>query len=271
MKNLIVTIALFSLFLVGCDLEKVVDSVLPEYPPELSVEWYIEPGKPFKMTLTETVGYFDSARVPIVSGALVVVSYNGISDTLRNGILPDGSRFFNYFSFKTAPSQVGTVFNMYIKDLKGREARATATILPKVQIDSLRAVWDKADTAASLLTTIKDDPAQKNYYRRFINRGSTKPDTSGRRRSDTWFSDQTATDNRVTIGTGFSYKRGDTAIVTFLPLSKEYFDFLNSVDDAQDSNGSPFQQPSVIVSNIKGGVGIFTTLVATQDTIFLKK
>jgi hypothetical protein len=267
MKNILLAITILTLSLTACNLEKVVDIALPEYTPRLSVEWYIEAGKPFRMTLTESVSYFDSARLPIISGALVVVSYNGISDTLRNGILQDSNRFYNYLSNTKAPSQVGTVFSIYIKEKNGREARATTTLLPVAKIDSLRLLWDKSDTLASILTTIIDDPTQKNYYRRFIHKG----DTRKRPESRTWFTDLTATNNRVTIGGRPNFKRGDTAIATVYHLTKEYFDFINSADAAEDANGSPFEQPSAITSNIEGGIGIFTTIVAYRDTLFVKK
>ena len=267
MKNILLAISILTLSLTACDLEKVVDIALPEYTPQLSVEWYIEAGKPFRMTLTESVSYFDSARLPIINGALVVVSYNGISDTLRNVFLQDSNRFYNYASNKIAPSQVGTVFKMSIKEKNGRECSATTTLLPIAKIDSLRLLWDKSDTLASVLTTIIDDPAQKNYYRRFIHKG----DTRRRPENRTWFTDLTATNNRVSIGGRYNFKRGDTAIVTVYHLSKEYYDFINSSDDAEDANGSPFEQPSAITTNIEGGIGIFTTIVADRDTLFVKK
>jgi hypothetical protein len=272
MKNSIIslfTLCAFILFLTSCDLEKVVEIDLPEYTPQLSIEWYIEAGKPFKMALTESVSYFDSARLPIINNALVVVSYNGISDTLRNGFLQDSNRLFNYFSNKIAPKQVGTVFNMYIKekDGKGREARATTTLLPVAPIDSLRLLWNQSDTLASVLTTIKDDPNQTNYYRRFLHKGDTRKEPESR----AWFTDRAAVNGRLTVGSRFGYKRGDTVIVTVYHINKDYYDFIQSADNAEDANGSPFDQPSAIFSNIKGGIGIFTTIVPYRDTLFIKK
>lgn len=266
MKNLIISLLLI-VFLIGCDLEKVIEVELPEYTPQLSIEWYIEAGKPFRMTVTESVSYFDSARLPIINKALVVVSYNGVSDTLRNGFLQDSNRLYNYFSNKIAPKQVGTVFNMYVKDEKGREARATTTLLPVAPIDSLRLLWNKSDTLASVLTTIKDDPNQKNYFRLFLHRGDTRKRPESRR----WFTDLSATNNRVSSGSRFTFKKGDTVIVSVYHLTKDYFDFINSSDNAEDANQSPFDQPSAITSNIKGGIGIFTTIVLDRDTLFVPK
>ncbi|NJN33516.1 MAG: DUF4249 domain-containing protein [Saprospiraceae bacterium] len=267
MKNILCVFVLLSAILVGCDLEKIIEVELPEYKSELSMECYIEPNKPIRLTLTESVSYFDSARLPVINGALVVVSYNGFSDTLRNAFLRDSNRFYNYVSQKNAPSAVGTVFNLYVKDTNGREARATATILPSVPIDSLRVIWNKSDTLASIVTTLIDEPNRDNFYRIFLHRGSTR----NRPESRTWFTDRTATNNRVSIGSQFEFKRTDTVIATLFHLSKEYYDFIQSSDNAEDANGSPFEQPSAIISNVKGGIGIFTTVNAYRDTVFLKK
>jgi hypothetical protein len=265
----LLTAFIFVLFLASCDLEKVVEIDLPEYTPQLSIEWYIEAGKPYKMTLTESVSYFDSASLPIINNALVVVSYDGISDTLRNGFLQDSNRLFNYFSNKIAPSKVGTVFNMYIKERggKGREARAKTVLLPVAKIDSIRLLWNKSDTLASVLTTMIDDPTQANYYRRFLHKGDTRKTPQSR----AWFTDRSAVNGRVTIGSGFNYKKGDTVIVTAYHLNKDYYDFIQTADNAEDANGSPFEQPSAISTNIQGGIGIFTTIVAYRDTLFIKK
>ncbi len=267
MKNLIISLFLLIALMTGCDLEKVIEIDLPEYTPQLSVEWYIEAGKPFRMTLTESVSYFDSARLPIINDALVVIGYNGISDTLRNGFLQDSNRLYNYFSSKIAPSQVGTVFNMYIKDKKGREVRATTTLLPVAPIDSLRLLWNKSDTIASVITSIVDNPNEQNFYRVFLHKGDT------RRRPVTrqWLTDRTATNGRVTIGSRFDFKRGDTVIATVYHLTKDYYDFINSSDDAEDANHRPFDQPSAIYSNIVGGIGIFTTVVADRDTLWIRR
>lgn len=267
MKNLIISLFFLIAFLTSCDLEKVIEIDLPEYTPLLSVEWYIEPGQPFRMTLTESVSYFDSARLPIINDALVVISYNNVVDTLRNGFLQDRNRLYNYFSNKIAPSQVGTVFNMYIKDNKGREVRATTTLLPVAPIDSLRLLWNQSDTLASVLTSILDNPNEKNYYRLFLHKGDTRRRPASRR----WLTDRSATNNRVTIGSRFEFKKGDTVIATVYHLTKDYYDFINSSDDAEDANQSPFNPPSAIYSNIKGGIGIFTTVVADRDTLMIEK
>jgi hypothetical protein len=267
MKNLIITLCLISTIVISCDLEKVIELELPAFEPQLNVEWYIQPNEPFRMLLTKTVSYFEAPQLPLVTNALVIVTFNGRSDTLKNRPLSINGKFFNYTSNLRAPMAAGTVFTMSIRDSSGKELRATTTLLNQVKIDSIRVLWNKTDTVASLLTTLTDDPTRANYYRRFLHRDTL----DGKPESDTNFGDATATNGKLSIGSGFRYKVNDTMIVTLFHINKDYYDFQRSVDDARDANNSPFQQPSAIKSNIQGGVGIFTAMNGWRDTLIIRK
>jgi hypothetical protein len=267
MKNIAISLLLLSLVIGACDLEKVIEIELPPFEEQVSVECYIQPNQPFRLTLTKSVSYFETPQLALVNAALVVISYNGRADTLRNIPLSINGKFYNYTSTRLAPATVGTVFNLYIRDSTGQELSATTTLLNLVKIDSLLVLWNKTDTAASVLTVLTDDPNRDNYYRRFFHRDTL----DSRPESDAAFRDRITTNGKLTIGTGFNYKVGDTLIATLYHINADYYDFLQSVDDARDANNSPFQQPSAIKSNIKGGIGIFTTLNGYRDTIIIRR
>jgi hypothetical protein len=264
-KNIIPV--LVALVLTACDLEREITIVLPEHEPQLSVEWYVVPGKPFRMTLTESVSYFGQPTLPVISNAIVTISFNGITDTLNNIIvIGENSRLYNYVSNTLAPSDINTTFEIYIKDQGGREATATATSLPPATIDTLELLWNNSNTQASLLTSIADFPGQKNFFRVIVHNGSTSEPFI----ADSWFDDQISSNGRITIGSQFAFEKGDTAISTVYHISREYHDFLRSVRNAQNANNSPFGQPAALQSNIEGGIGIFTTIVETRDTLFVE-
>jgi hypothetical protein len=186
---------------------------------------------------------------------------------LNNSIvIGENSRFYNYISNTTATSSINTTFEIYIRDQQGREATATATSLPAATIDTLELLWNNSNTQASLLTSIADFPGQTNYYRVIVHNGSTSEPFI----ADSWFNDQISSNGRITIGSQFAFEKGDTAIVTVYHISKEYHDFLRSVRNAQNANLSPFGQPAALQSNINGGIGIFTTIAATRDTLFVE-
>lgn len=50
----------------------------------------------------------------------------------------------------------------------------------------------------------------------------------------------------------------DSVVVTMFHIQKDYYEYLQSVRNANSAYKDPFLTPEVIKSNIKGGVGIFT-------------
>ena len=85
------------------------------------------------------------------------------------------------------------------------------------------------------------------------------------------FEDRFATNNEITLGTGYEYEEGDTLFVTLFHIDKAYHDFLESAKDAAGANGNPFAQPSQVKSTVTGGIGVFTTLVYDRQQIVIAK
>ena len=119
---------------------------------------------------------------------------------------------------------------------------------------------------AFLLIHFDDDPAVDNYYRIQIHRDSLN------QKADVDFSldDTFATNNEVTIGTGYNYRKEDNLYVTLYHIEKKYYDFLQSVESAANSNGNPFAQPARVKSSVQGGIGIFTTLVYDRKEFYIE-
>jgi hypothetical protein len=53
-------------------------------------------------------------------------------------------------------------------------------------------------------------------------------------------------------------------------LTEEHHNFKESVNNAQSSNGNPFGQPANIITNLTGGLGIFTALNFSEKNIVIK-
>ncbi len=53
-------------------------------------------------------------------------------------------------------------------------------------------------------------------------------------------------------------------------VSKELFDFNNSLAMQRNSEDNPFQEPSTIKSTVEGGVGVFASKSAPSDTVVLR-
>jgi hypothetical protein len=261
-------ILLLSVALASCNLEKDVTIPLPPYEQQLVVEAYIEKDKPYKLLLTETNSYFDSIKVPMINNALVTITYNERTDTLKNEMAYDliFSKVFNYKSKGTITKVQGEgEYRLQIQDSAGRHINATAKALPQVNIDTVE--WKlREDSLAYLLIKFNDDPAVQNFYRIIINksRPSSVADT------DRLFSDRFLNGQQIPMGTSYRFSYGDTLFVRLYHLDQQYHDYLQSVEDASNANGNPFAQPAIIKSGVEGGIGIFTVLSYDQKRIILK-
>ena len=262
----------------ACGLEREIDLELPEYDPEIVVEGYLEPGQPYFITLVESVGYLGTPSIQFVRDAEVTITYQGQVDTLQFVEL-DTLSF--YLSTTRAPADYDTDFFLKVNTREGKEVTATTRIKPPVAIDSLAYRFND-DSLAFVLTYLTDDPIQKNYYRRILWKRVLNYDTlsvAPLEVDSTWqswvqqafsFDDRAVANNQIALGTAFDYEKGDTLISQIYHITEDYFNYLESVDAAVQANLNPFGQPSTIITNIKGGLGIFTGFTKTEETVVIE-
>lgn len=277
-QNLIVITAIA--LLASCNLTKDVEIDLPDYTRQPVVECYLEPDKPFRLLLTRSYAFFDTLGLSsnflqnaLLDGAFVTISYNGQTDTLKNQLtlVPNPIKVFNYVGENMVPGTPGTQFDLYIRLQDGGEIRGRSSMLPVVPIDSIQVEFsEELDSLARMLTYITDDQSQENFYRRILNYSSLDsfPD------QDFLVTDRFSQTASIAFGTGYELKVGDTVFNSIFHVTRDYYDFKESVDLAVIGNLNPFAQPSPIKSNVSGTanpVGIFTVLVYDRDTTIISK
>lgn len=254
----------------ACDLEQEIEIDLSDYEPQLVVECYLQTGKPFSLLLTESAPYFeqfpsetnDFINQLLVDSAQVVISHKGTEYILENGLFFDfeDQKFFNYQNQSFVPEDYDSAFELYILSKDGREIEATTRLLPKVPIDSIVVEFSEetVDSLARVLTYFTDDPNTQNFYRRMLNEVSLDSLAL-----QDFTIDDRLYDGPVVFGSGFIFAPGDTVYNTLFHITEDYYNFLESVQNASSANINPFGQPSPINSNIKGNtraIGIFTGL-----------
>lgn len=262
--KLLLSVVVLSLW--ACNLEKEIELPLPHYDTQPVVECYLEPGKPFRLLLTRSSYYYDPFFTDdifetlgnlLLNEAEVTISYGGKEVRLDNNFQIDAetSKFYNYNSDETVPQDPGIVYILHIRLPDGTTISSSAEMLPVVPIDSV--VVEKNDQGKyRILTYITDDPDTENYYKRMLNRG---PGLDSLHQS--FVVDDAIFSGQVLFGTSFSYDEGAVVVNTIIHISKEYYRFVNSVDNAVLAGGSPFAQPGRIESNVYGDadpMGIFT-------------
>ena len=243
-------------FLFGCNLEENTTVKLPNYESQLVVECYLEPGFKVQLLLTESSGYFAEPKLPLVNDAVVTITYLGIVDTLKYSSLTYLSdfKYYNYVSSRTVPIDYENEFELNIEDGKGRKVTSKTYLIPPPTIDSLSINFNNS-SKANLIAHFVHNPDEKDYYRILFHKDSVNNIIQ-----NITFSDEFSNNEKIVIGTRYDYIEGDEAFVTLYKLNKDYYDFLQSIDAARSSNGNPFSQPSLIKSNVVGGIGIFTGL-----------
>lgn len=277
MKNILPILGLA--FLAACNLTKDVDINLPEYDQQPVVECYLEPGKPFRLLLTQSYSFFDPFGLDssflnktLLQGALVTISYNGQTDTLANQLAFESSplKIFNYVGTKIVPATVGANYTLNIVLENGSTITGQTTMLPFVPLDSVVVSWNpQRDTLARVLAYITDDLSQPNYYRRMLHYGSLDSFPE----QDFLVNDRISTNALIAFGTGYELTHGDTVFNTVFHMTKDYSDYVESYQLAIAGSANPFAQPSRIKSNVSGSanpLGIFTCLVYDRDTTIIE-
>lgn len=255
------------IFLSACTEEIELD--LPAYEPKLVMEFYLEEGKPLNCLIQESIVFTDTTTYTLIDNALVVLSYNGIRDTLFNRIYfdPYFQKIYNYHNDKIMQLQPGIDYDVYVKDTKGRVMTGRTRLNSRVPIDSLVYNFDSNNKAAAGLI-FRDDGGTKDYFR--IVAFEDAPTILEENVWDITFSDLLFNGNQFSFYTGYSYDPGDTVIGRLYHLTEEHYNFAESVDDAQSSNGNPFGQPANIITNLTGGIGVFTTLIYSEKKIVIR-
>jgi Domain of unknown function (DUF4249) len=251
---------------IGCS--KNYDITLPPNKSELMIECYLENGQPMRALISESVNLLDTSTIPpIFIQALVVISHGGVKDTLIPFPYIDTLRrkAYNYGKEKNVVANFtnNEVYRIDVFDNKGRHAYATTQFLEPVTQLSLTPIFN-AQQKAYCLTKFKDNPATSDYYRLLINKNALYDSTQVDALFDNNFVN---TNNEYVFGSGYSFKSGDTINARVFHLTEDHHSFINTVQNALAALVNPFAASGEIVSNVKGGIGIFAALTYTQKSI----
>jgi hypothetical protein len=253
--------------LTSCDFDDEVDLNLPRYENQFVVECYLEPGKPYRLMLTESVQYLENPNVPRVDNAKVTISYDGKDITLQNQNFydPASRKSYNYISDHIIPFNFESEFFLNIETSNGKKLTAKTKLLEPVSI--LRTDWKfNSDSLAYVTLEFNNHQSYESFYRVMFNRDSI----FGTNYTDFTLTDDFASNGRIAVATGNHFSVNETVVASVFHITRDYFRFLESIEKAARSNRNPFAQPSTIASNIDGGTGIFTGLSIDRKEIIIK-
>jgi hypothetical protein len=245
------------LLLVSCT--KSVDINLPPDENRLVVEGYLTPGKRMAVALQTSVGITSTLPLQPFTRALVIIRYGTTNDTLRNIPYIDttNGRAYNYSSARLMTEDYVNTYTLLVYDSSsGNSYTASTQLLRPVPIDSVNHTVN-TDNEVSVGLKFTDPGNTTNYYRRFAFTNERDPEG----RANFRFTDALFNGRDFSVFTGFSFEKGDTITVRLYNLHKDHFDFLESINTADDAAGNPLAQPVFAKGNISGdALGIFTGL-----------
>jgi len=277
--------------LAGCDLQKDIDVPIPAYDSQLVVECYLVPGQPVRLLIQEAVPFKaapdpiivpgpdgpDTLRLALVPRAVAVISGpRDYVDTIRFSPSVDTTskniRGYTHTSFRPFNGRPGETYSLVVYDDEGRRVTGTTTVLAPVPINTVDVAfnpdepWEEAK--ASVLMRFQDPAPGGDFYRYQVNQIAR-----GRldRRQGFAFPDDQFNGRESSVGSSYRFPQGDTMEVVLYHIDRAYYNYLRSVDDAQDANGNPFAQPARIKSTVEGGLGVFTNLAADRRRLILKR
>lgn len=268
----------------GC--EKYVSFVnAPLFEPKLVVSSFLSP--------SDSVSYISvTSNQPVYTivwqeekpGALTGTITDGITeivlDTVETGFV---------FKNNKMPLVPGKTYTVRISSDKGLNAEASATIPAvkdfMIELDTLTIVHGNPGSndywrEFSISAEYSDDPAETNFYGvtgRFTGYKTDEGYETGTYKERIWFDGSILNDqkkdenNRIkkTTGISRSFSYYDSAFVTVFVMNVEesYYLYHKSLEKYSGSD-NPFSEASPVYSNIRGGLGVFTSY--TLDSLRLR-
>ncbi len=250
----------------GCDYSV----ILPESPPQIVVEgWIEEGGSPVVMVtttvpVTESVSDISDLDKYVVNWAKVTI-YENNQEIVLTG-LKNNDYFPPYiYTSSFIKGKAGNTYKLKV-EYSGRTLTASTTIPPHKNLEYIK-VRKANDNDESFYLTggLKDNPSTKDYYKVFTKvRNKDKIYVSSfLGLTDDEILDEGINEIPINNGSGIMDNRTnsyftaeDFISVRFCTLDKEAWAYWNDFEEIQSLTTNPiFQVSTDIRSNIKGGLG----------------
>lgn len=256
-KYLVIGLILFST-LFGC--KKVINVSLKNVTPQIVITGAVtdRPG-PYQIIISKTVNFTSDNIFPAVSGALVTITGNSLTDTLTE--TQPGT-----YSTHVIQGYPGDTYVLYVS-VNGQIYTATSSMPQPVPLDSIG--FEAGRNNNPYVTAYFQDPAGVANQYQFIEYDNGVQFSNGR--GNSVFSDRLS-DGRyiglVLYDDSTDIKIGDTVTVQMNCIDKPVYNYLNELNQISGS-GNAFSSPTPAnpTGNITGGaLGYFSANTVTAKS-----
>lgn len=253
---------LMMISLFGC--KKVIDVKLKNAGGQIVISGEVNNKRgPYKVSISRSVDFAADNNFPGISGAKVIITGNGITDTLSE------NEPGNYYTHNLE-GKPGKSYSLFVS-LEGKEYTATSVMPQPVHLDSITfLVGAKNDLYA--VANFQDPPDVSNYYQ-FTELVNGERLNNGR--GNSVFSDRLS-DGRyiraLLYDDSSDIKTGVTLTIEMKCVDRAVYNYLNQLL-LVSTNSSGFASPSPAnpTSNISGGaLGYFSANTITSKSVEIR-
>jgi hypothetical protein len=284
MRNLLITLVCFGLIQLSC--ERRIEIEIPDAGTYLVVHGHIEPDSFAYLSLSRNSPYFDPIDLQtvfgaLVNGATVIVSSDGVDDTLQADFNFQHWTLFNYRGTKIK-GEFGKSYALKI--IYEDEVLTAVTSIPQALV--LDSLWHRSradfileagnvqptkrdSELVSLYFRYNDPPEFGNFVRAFSRRNSESQWSSDfssiysddlvngqtvdfilRRGKEVYLFNDSTSFNEF----GF-FEVGDTIQVKWCAIDRVHYNFWLTLNSAVGGSGNPFATPTIVATNIRSNQG----------------
>ncbi len=272
MKKIQFILIVSSLLIFSCEKEATIK--IPKVDPKLVVSSFISPGDTIiYVTVKKSKPIFEDSNVntadPITNASVV------LSDGTASAALSFDSFVGKYKIAATAfPLIAGKTYYLSVSTPDGKSVSAETTIPANAPADLDLALTPGTTNALEGTVAVNwtDRINEKNYYRLSIvslqyNTGSADTIQSWSNYDSKVFTDNnhdghqmSSEETGVPINISNGYKAFEARLIC---CNVDYYLYHNSVFNG-NNGGNPFAEPTLIYSNIKGGLGVFSAYLKVK-------
>jgi hypothetical protein len=293
MKNVVITIVLFSLFVSGC--EKNITIPQPRYDSRLSIECGLEVGVVPTLYLYKTVPYFNTVDVSqlFVKDAVVKITNSSSADDLAIDSTYNYLKcVYDYFYKGKISVEANKYYQLTILYNGITYSASTNTNNTAVTIDSIGYTDTFKDIYGEhegVIPYFHDIPNQANYYRYEMTRTvDTTMKYSGGKINSLCIGSGSVTvleegrsvyndlnlnggQVRLVIEPAFSHRTGSVGLVRIQTIDKVIYDFFDQLDRQKLGQLNPFVEPVFLSVGQFGNkaIGYFGSIARSAPVQFI--
>jgi hypothetical protein len=280
---------LFLFIFTSCERE--IDIDLPNEEEFIVVEGRIRPNEAPVILLTKNQGFFDAVPADledfvnefVIQDAQVIISNGTQSEQLQFTVDFVNYPFF-YYTGTVIKGEIGKTYSLTIVH-NNKTLNSKTTIPAPVQIDSswfgLNPFDVEEDSLGVSYIQLTDPDTFGNAYRLY---GKKNNQLFFNPVSGSEFNDDFVNGNNIVFFAGsadqpfiaqdsfvpreFFYSLGDTIYLELASIGRKEYFFYATLEAAVGSNGNPFASPTLVQSNIEGGLGLWVGMSVSYDTLY---